>query len=99
MFVDQLVVIVVLAPIFYPIAVKAGIDPIHLGIIVSLQAAIGSITPPFGCNIFTASAIFDQSFTKVVKGLPPYLVILGVISIVMIFVPEVALFFRDLAYH
>ncbi len=99
MFVDQLVVIVVLAPIFYPIAIKAGIDPIHLGIIVSLQAAIGSITPPFGCNIFTASAIFDQSFTKVVKGLPPYLVILGVISIVMIFVPEVALFFRDLAYH
>lgn len=98
MFVDQLVVIVVLAPIFYPVAVKAGIDPIHLGIIVSLQAAIGSITPPFGCNIFTASAIFDQSFTKVIKGLPPYLVILGVISIIMIFVPEVALFFRDLAY-
>lgn len=96
MFVDQLVVIVILTPIFYPIAIQAGIDPIHLGIIVSLQAAIGSATPPFGCNIFTACAIFDKPYLNVIRGLPAYLGILIFVSIIMMFFPEVALFFRDL---
>lgn len=96
MFVDQLVVIVILTPIFYPIAMQAGIDPIHLGIIVSLQAAIGSATPPFGCNIFTACAIFDKPYLNVIRGLPAYLGILIFVSIIMMFFPEVALFFRDL---
>ena len=58
MFVDPIVVILILAPIFHPIAVGAGLDPVHVGVLVTLQAAIGSATPPFGCDIFTAVAIF-----------------------------------------
>jgi len=98
MFVDSLVVIIILTPIFFPVAVQAGIDPIHLGIVVSLQAAIGSVTPPFGCNIFTACAIFDQSYLDVIRGIPPYIVIMIIISIIMMFCPQVALFFRDLVF-
>ena len=60
MFVDSLVAIIILSPIFYPIAMLAGIDPIHLGIVITLQAAIASVSPPFGCNIFTACAIFNR---------------------------------------
>jgi len=86
-FVDSIVVIIIVTPIFFPIAVAAGIHPIHLGIIVTLQAAIGSITPPFGCNIFTASAIFDRPFLAVVRGLGPYLLMLVVISILIIAFP------------
>lgn len=97
MFVDQAVVIIILTPIFYPIAMKAGIDPIHLGIIVTLQSAIGSVTPPFGCNIFTACAVFNKPYIEVIKGLPPYVIIFGIISVLMIFFPEVALFFRNIA--
>lgn len=99
MFVDQLIVIIILTPIFYPAAVAAGIDPIHMGIIITIQAAIGSITPPFGCNIFTACAIFNKSYWDVVKGIWPYMAILILVSVVMIFFPDVALFFRDIAYH
>jgi C4-dicarboxylate transporter, DctM subunit len=91
MFVDSIVVIIIVAPIFFPVAINAGIHPIHLGIIVTLQAAIGSITPPFGCNIFTACAIFNRPFMTVIKGLGPYLAILVVISILVIAFPWISL--------
>lgn len=93
MFVDSIVAIVILTPIFFPIAVQAGIHPIHLGIIVTLQAAIASISPPFGCNIFTACAIFDQPFYNVVKRLPAYLIMLIIISLLIVFVPQISLIF------
>lgn len=93
MFVDSIVVIVILTPIFFPQAVQAGIHPIHLGIIVTLQAAIGSISPPFGCNIFTACAIFDKPYLKVVKGIPPYMIMLVMISLLIILFPQISLLF------
>lgn len=91
MFVDSIVVIIIVAPIFYPVAMRAGIHPIHLGIIVTLQAAIGSITPPFGCNIFTACAIFNRPFLTVIRGLAPYLAILVIVSIMVIIFPWISL--------
>ncbi len=97
MFVDPIVVIIILTPIFYPIALQAGIDPIHLGIIITLQSAIGSATPPFGCDIFTACAVFDKPYLKVIRRTPPYIIMLIGISIIMIFFPGIALFFRDIA--
>lgn len=93
MFVDSLVVIIILTPIFFPMAVAAGIHPIHLGIIITLQAAIGSVTPPFGCNIFTACAIFDKKFSDAIKGLTPYIFMLIIISVIIIAFPEISLLF------
>lgn len=91
MFVDSIVAIVILTPIFFPLAMQAGIHPIHLGIIVTLQAAIASISPPFGCNIFTACAIFDEPFLRVVRKLPAYLIMLLIISLLVVFVPQLSL--------
>lgn len=99
MFVDQLIVIIILTPIFFKSAMMAGIDPIHLGIVVTLQAAIGSATPPFGCNIFTACAIFDKSYMEVIRGTLPYIIMYVIISAIMIFFPEIALLFRDWAFR
>jgi C4-dicarboxylate transporter, DctM subunit len=93
MFVDSLVVIIILTPIFFPMAVAAGINPIHLGIIVTLQAAIGSVTPPFGCNIFTACAVFEKKFSEAVKGLAPYIVMLVAISVIIIAFPVLSTLF------
>lgn len=92
MFVDSLVVIIILSPIFFPLAMKAGIDPIHLGIIITLQAAIGSVSPPFGCNIFTGCAIFNRPYGDIVKGLPPYLIMLMFITLIVILCPQLSLF-------
>ncbi|MEJ2521027.1 MAG: TRAP transporter large permease, partial [Desulfuromonadales bacterium] len=60
MFVDPIVAIFVLSPIFQPYVVSSGVDPILLGTLVTLQCAIGSATPPFGCDIFTAQLIFRR---------------------------------------
>ncbi|HSH35894.1 TRAP transporter large permease subunit, partial [Schnuerera sp.] len=97
MFVDPIVVIVILTPIFYNAAMAAGVDPIHLGVLITLQAAIGSATPPFGCDIFTACAVFDKSYLDSIKGTPPYIVMLIGVSLLVIFFPEIALFLRNIA--
>ena len=98
MFVDQLVAIIILAPMFVGPAAAAGIDPIHLGVIVTLQSAIGSATPPFGCNIFTASAVFNKPYLTVIRKALPYLVMFFIISVIMILFPQVALISRNLLY-
>ncbi len=99
MFIDNIVVIMVVTPILFPIAMQAGIDPIALGVIVTLQAAIGSATPPFGCDIFTAIAIFRRPYLEVIRETPPFIAILMLASIGLIFFPEIALFLRDLAFR
>ncbi len=68
MFVDPIVVILILVPIFKPLIESANLDPIHVGVIVTLQAAIGSATPPFGCDIFTAIAVFRRPYLDVIRG-------------------------------
>ena len=98
MFVDQLVAIIILAPMFVGPAAAAGVDPIHLGIIVTLQCAIGSATPPFGCNIFTASAVFKKPYLTVVRKTAPYFIMYFVITVIMIFFPQIALFSRNLLF-
>ncbi len=92
MFVDSLVVIIILSPIFFPLAMQAGIDPTHLGIVITLQAAIGSVSPPFGCNIFTGCAIFNRPYLDIVKGIPPYLIMLIAITVIVIAFPQLSLF-------
>ncbi len=57
MFVDPIVVILILVPIFAPVVKSTGLDPILVGTLITLQAAIGSATPPFGCDIFTPVAL------------------------------------------
>ncbi|MCA9583206.1 MAG: TRAP transporter large permease subunit, partial [Myxococcales bacterium] len=92
MFVDPIVVILILTPIFHPIAVGAGIDPVLVGTIVTLQVAIGSATPPFGCDIFTAIAVFRKPYLEVIRGTPPFIAMLLLSAALLILFPEIALF-------
>ncbi|WP_437123658.1 TRAP transporter large permease [Rhodovibrio salinarum] len=98
MFVDPIVVILILVPLFKPYVEAAGIDPILVGVIVTLQAAIGSATPPFGCDIFTAIAVFRRPYLEVIRGTPPFILMLVGVSVLLIVFPELALFLRDLAF-
>ena len=98
MFVDSLVVLIILTPIFVPIVAAVGLDPVLVGVLITLQMAIGSATPPFGCDIFTAVAIFNRPYLEVVRGTLPFLLILLTMSALMIFFPEITLFLRDMAF-
>jgi tripartite ATP-independent transporter DctM subunit len=99
MFVDPIVVILVLVPIFAPIVDGAGLDPVLVGAIITLQVAIGSATPPFGCDIFTAIAIFKRPYLDVIRGTPPFIAMLLFASVLLIVFPQIALFLRDLAFR
>ncbi|MDN6320371.1 MAG: TRAP transporter large permease [Marinobacter sp.] len=92
MFVDPIVVILILVPIFKPLVQSTGLDPIHVGVIVTLQAAIGSATPPFGCDIFTAIAVFRRPYLDVIRGTPPFIFILLLATVLLIMFPEISLF-------
>ncbi|MBR9851916.1 MAG: TRAP transporter large permease [Rhodobacteraceae bacterium] len=97
MFVDSLVVLVILTPIFVPIVDASGLDPVLVGVMVTLQMAIGSATPPFGCDIFTAIAIFNRPYLEVIRGTLPFFTILALMTALLIYFPGIALYLRDLA--
>ncbi|GGO51566.1 TRAP transporter, DctM subunit [Roseovarius pacificus] len=98
MFVDPIVVILILVPIFAPVVASVGLDPVLVGTIITLQVAIGSATPPFGCDIFTAIAVFKRPYAEVVRGTPPFIIMLLSVAVLLIFFPQIALFLRDLAF-
>ncbi|PLX33716.1 MAG: C4-dicarboxylate ABC transporter permease [Hyphomicrobiales bacterium] len=98
MFVDPIVVIIILVPIFAPVIKSTGLDPILVGTLITLQAAVGSATPPFGCDIFTAVAVFKRPYFEVVRGTPPFVLILTGVAVLLIFYPQIALFLRDVAF-
>ncbi|ERP93362.1 C4-dicarboxylate ABC transporter permease [Alcanivorax sp. P2S70] len=96
MFVDPIVVILILVPIFKPLIQAAGLDPVHVGVIVTLQAAIGSATPPFGCDIFTAIAVFRRPYLEVIRGTPPFIAMLLLATVILILFPEISLWLPSL---
>ncbi len=97
MFVCPIVAIFILSPVFQPYVVAAGVDPILLGTLVTLQAAIGSATPPFGCDIFTAQLIFRRPYLEVIGHALPFLLILILATALLIIFPQIALFLPNLA--
>lgn len=99
MFVDPIVVILVLTPIFAPAIQATGLDPVLVGVLITLQVAIGSATPPFGCDIFTAIAIFKRPYWEVIRGTPPFVFMLVASAGLIIAFPQIALFLRDLAFR
>ncbi len=97
MFVDPIVAIFILSPIFQPYVVSAGVDPILLGTLVTLQAAIGSATPPFGCDIFTAQLIFRRPYVEVISHALPFILILILATIILMTFPSIALVLPNMA--
>ena len=92
MFIDSVVAIMVITPIVFPLAKSVGIDPIVLGTIITTQAALGGITPPFGCNIFTAVAVFRRPYLETVRSVPVFIIMTMLMSIMLIHFPEISLF-------
>jgi tripartite ATP-independent transporter DctM subunit len=98
MFIETSAAIIVLAPILVPVAMHFGVDPVHFGIIMVVNLALGMITPPFGVNLFAACTVAKISLDRIVGHLLPFvLVVLGCLMLIT-YVPPIALALRDLAY-
>ena len=79
--------LLIVAPVVFPIAIELGIDPIHLGIIMVVNMEIGMITPPIGLNLFVTSGITGMSLARVVKAAAPFVAVLFVFLILVTYIP------------
>jgi C4-dicarboxylate transporter DctM subunit len=90
-FMEPTSVVLILAPIMLPIAVELGINPIHLGIIMTVNMEIGLLTPPVGLNLFVTAGVANLSMTAVVRAVLPWLLVLISVLIAITYVPAVSL--------
>ncbi len=88
----------IIAPLIFPVAMKLGIDPIHLGVIITVNMEIGMLTPPVGLNLFVASGISGLSLGEVVKASLPWFFFLLVGLLVITYVPAISLWLPQLMY-
>lgn len=93
---DPTSVVLILAPVIFPIAMQLGIDPVHLGVIMVVNMEIGMVTPPVGLNLFVASGVAGLPLTSVVRSCLPWLLLLLAFLIVITYVPAISLFLPKL---
>ncbi|ART55025.1 C4-dicarboxylate ABC transporter permease [Acidovorax carolinensis] len=98
MFIETSAAIIVLAPILAPVAMHFGVDPVHFGLIMVVNLALGMITPPFGVNLFAACTVARISLDRIVKHLLPFVGVILVCLMVVTYVPWISLALRDLVY-
>jgi C4-dicarboxylate transporter DctM subunit len=91
-FMDTLAAIIILTPILLPIAIQIGYDPIHFGIIMVVNLAIGFITPPLGVNLFVASGISGLSIESLSRAVVPFFFAMLITLLIITFVPQLSLF-------
>ncbi len=97
MFLPTTPAILIMSPIFFPIVRMAGVHPVHFGIIMVVCCMIGLATPPFGTGLFVALAIADTDMVGLVKELLPFFLAFILVVLLVIFIPELALFLPRLA--
>ena len=98
MFIETSAAIIVLAPILAPVAMHFGIDPVHFGMIMVVNLALGMITPPFGVNLFAACTVARISLDRIVVHLIPFVLVILVCLMVITYFPALSLTLRDLVY-
>ena len=84
--------LLIVAPVVFPIAMKLGVDPVHLGIVMVVNMEIGMITPPIGLNLFVTSGITGMSLVQVVKAAAPFVAVLFLFLILVTYIPVMSTF-------
>jgi C4-dicarboxylate transporter DctM subunit len=97
-FMEPTGIILIMAPILFPIATQMGIDPVHLGIIMTVNMEIGMVTPPVGLNLFVTSGITGMSITQVVRAAMPWLMVLLVFLVIVTYWPGLSLWLPQKLY-
>ncbi|WP_372662353.1 TRAP transporter large permease, partial [Hydrogenophaga sp.] len=98
MFIETSAAIIVLAPILVPVAVHFGVDPVHFGIIMVVNLAMGMITPPFGVNLFAACTVAKISLDRIIGHLLPFVLVIMACLMLITYVPQISLALRDVVF-
>jgi C4-dicarboxylate transporter, DctM subunit len=97
-FMEPTSIVLIFAPIIYPIATRLAINPIHLGVLMTVNMEIGLVHPPVGLNLFVAAGVTRQSLWDVTKAALPWLAILLAFLILITYVPILSTWLPDLAF-
>jgi C4-dicarboxylate transporter DctM subunit len=98
MFMEPTGIILIMAPILFPIATQLGIDPVHLGIIMVVNLEIGMVTPPIGLNLFVTAGITKMSIMSVARAALPWTMVLVAFLILITYVPAVTMFLPNMLF-
>ncbi len=98
MFMEPTGIILIMAPILFPIASRLGIDPVHLGIIMVVNLEIGMVTPPIGLNLFVTAGITKMSILGVARAALPWTLVLLLFLIIITYVPAISMFLPNLLF-
>ncbi|MDH1469775.1 TRAP transporter large permease subunit [Shewanella sp. GD03713] len=94
-FMEPSAIVLIMAPILFPIATQLGIDPIHLGIIMVVNMEIGMLTPPVGLNLFVTAGITGRSIGWVIQSVLPWLALMLAFLALITYVPQISLFLPE----
>ncbi|WP_405292694.1 TRAP transporter large permease [Algibacter sp. Ld11] len=95
-FMDMTPAVLIFTPIFLPVVVALGMDPVHFGIVLVLNLCIGLCTPPVGTILFVGSGVANVSVSQVIKPLIPFLVIMVVVLLLITYIPAISMYLPQL---
>lgn len=95
-FMDMTPAVLIFTPIFLPVVVALGMDPVHFGIVLVLNLCIGLCTPPVGTILFVGSGIANVSVSQVVKPLMPFLLIMVIVLLLITYIPAISMYLPTL---
>jgi tripartite ATP-independent transporter DctM subunit len=96
MLMDSLPAILILVPILYPLARALGINPVHFGVVVTFNLALGLITPPYGAALFTGSIVSGLSIEKIVREMLPFIIASICILFIITYIPIIVTWLPEL---
>lgn len=97
-FMEPSSILLIMAPLFHPIAVELGIDPIHLGVIMTTNMEVGMITPPVGLNLYVAAGLSGMSLGQVTRAALPWMFVMIVALMLITYIPWLSLFLVNVLY-
>lgn len=97
-FMEPSSIVLLLAPILFPVATRLGVDPIHFGIVMTINMEIGLLHPPVGLNLYVASSIAKMGLTETTIAFAPWLIVMVAYLLLITYVPSIAMWLPDLLY-
>jgi C4-dicarboxylate transporter DctM subunit len=97
-FMEPSAIIMIMVPLLLPVAVALGIDPIHFGIVITINMELGMVSPPVGLNLFVTSGLTGMSIKDVIVATLPWTLTIFVGLMLVTYIPEIALFLPNLMY-
>jgi TRAP-type C4-dicarboxylate transport system permease large subunit len=95
---DLTALILMLAPVMAVVAPRAGIDPVHFGVVGTLALSYGLLTPPFGMLLFVVQKVTGVDYIEIVKKSLPYYIVLLLVLLIIIFFPQTVTYLPNLFY-